>query len=322
MPTAFVTGISGQDGSYLSEQLFGMGWDVHALVRKGRRATEQPVDGRVSAHSGDLSDFKGVARIIDDVMPDVVFNLGGISSVAKSWEEPAATGQVSGVSVVAMLDAAWRLQTRTGKEVRFIQASSSEIFGDADQVPQSEESPIVPISPYGVAKAYAHHSVGVYRAKGLFASSCILYNHESPRRPQSFVTRKITVGAAKIALGKSDILMMGSLDVRRDWGWAPDYVDALVRAAAAPVPDDYVIATGKSHSVREFVIEAFAAVGINDWEQYVGLDTRFVRPADVHEMRGDASKALSLLGWEPTVGFHSVVARMAASDRAMLAGSG
>ena len=318
MPRAFITGITGQDGSYLSEQLLARGWDAHALVRLERRDSEQSVDERVVEHLGDLQDFHRIVHVLDEVEPDYVFNLGGISSVATSWDEPVATGQISGVSVVAMLEASLRVQVRTGKEVRFIQASSSEIFGNADEVPQSELTPIRPISPYGMAKAYAHHAVGVYRAKGLYASSCILYNHESPRRPLTFVTRKITVGAAEIAAGRADRLMLGNLDVKRDWGWAPDYVDALVRAALVPVPDDYVIATGASHSVRDFVVEAFAACGIADWERYVGIDERFARPADAHDMRGDASKALSVLGWKPTIGFREIVSRMAANDRALL----
>lgn len=313
MPRAFVTGITGQDGSFLSEQLLARGWDLHALVREESR-NEQPVHHQVMKHVGDLTDLTSVARILDEVEPDVIFNLGGISSVATSWQEPAATGAISGVAVVAMLDAALRLQERRGTEVRFIQASSSEIFGDADVSPQSELTPLLPISPYGLAKAYAHQAVGIYRAKGLFASSCILYNHESPRRPRSFVTRKITAGAAEIVLGKSDRLMLGNLDVKRDWGWAPDYVDALVRAAAAPDPADYVIATGAAHSVREFVAAAFDAVGISDWEPLVGTDERFMRPADAHEMRGDPSKALDILGWKPTVEFTEVVARMAKHD--------
>ena len=318
MYRAFITGITGQDGSYLSEQLLAEGWDLHALVREGSRRDEQPVHDRVVQHVGDLSDFAGLTRILDEVEPDVVFNLGGISSVAMSWDEPAATGQISGVAVVAMLDASLRLQERRGTEVRFVQASSSEIFGDADEAPQSELTALRPISPYGLAKAYAHQAVGIYRAKGLFASSCILYNHESPRRPRTFVTRKITAGAAEIVLGKSDRLMLGNLDVKRDWGWAPDYVDALVRAAAAPSPADYIIATGAAHSVREFVAAAFKAVGISDWESCVGTDARFMRPADSHEMRGDPSVALNLLGWKPIVEFDEVVARMAKHDLDML----
>ncbi|TFD21989.1 MULTISPECIES: GDP-mannose 4,6-dehydratase [unclassified Cryobacterium] len=319
MPRAFVTGISGQDGSYLSEQLLAQGWDLHALVREASRSDEQPVGDQVVQHVGDLTDFVGVTRILDEVEPDVVFNLGGISSVATSWDEPAATGEISGVAVVALLDASLRLQERRGSEVRFVQASSSEIFGDAEVAPQSELTPLRPISPYGLAKAYAHQAVGIYRAKGLFATSCILYNHESPRRPRSFVTRKITAGAAEIVAGKSDRLMLGNLDVKRDWGWAPDYVDALTRAAAAPEPADYVIATGVAHSVREFVAAAFNAVGIPDWESYVGTDARFVRPADAHEMRGDSSKALSVLGWSPTVDFTEVVALMTRHDLGLLA---
>ena len=317
MPRAFVTGITGQDGSYLSEQLLARGWDLHALVRE-KSGNEQPVHDQVVQHVGDLTDITNVARLLDEVEPDVIFNLGGISSVATSWQEPAATGEISGVAVVAMLDASLRLQERRGAEVRFVQASSSEIFGDADVAPQSELTPLRPISPYGLAKAYAHQAVGIYRTKGLFASSCILYNHESPRRPSSFVTRKITAGAAEIVLGRSDRLMLGNLDSKRDWGWAPDYVDALVRAAEAPTPADYVIATGSAHSVREFVAAAFNALGISDWEPFVGTDARFMRPADAHEMRGDPSKALDVLGWRPTVKFAEVVARMAQHDLALI----
>ncbi|TFB85608.1 GDP-mannose 4,6-dehydratase [Cryobacterium algoricola] len=318
MPRALITGITGQDGSYLSEQLLAQGWEIHALVRKARQDNERFVDARVITHFGDLNDFVGLERVVSDVEPNYVFNLGGISSVATSWDKPAATGLISGVAVVALLDASLRLQVRTGKDVRFVQASSSEIFGNARAAPQDEKTPVKPISPYGVAKAYAHDGVRIYRAKGLHASSCILYNHESPRRPQTFVTRKITMGAAEIVAGVSGRLMLGSLDVKRDWGWAPDYVDALIRASQASEPDDYVIATGISHSVRDFVEAAFVAVGITDWEPFVGVDQRFVRPADVQEMRGDARKALRVLGWKPTIGFTEVVSRMARHDLALL----
>lgn len=317
MTRALITGLTGQDGSYLAEQLAALGWEVHALVR-GRVAVGDSSAKSPILHVGDLMDLARIVRVLDEVEPDVVFNLGGISSVATSWHRPVDTGLISGIAVVALLEAAAKLQTRTGRAVRFVQASSSEIFGDASQVPQTESTPIAPVSPYGMAKAYGHQAVSIYRSKGLHASACILYNHESPRRPDSFVTRKITAGAAQIAAGKLDRLMLGNLDLKRDWGWAPDYVDALVRAADASAPGDYVIATGQSHSIREFAAAAFSAVGIEDWENRIGIDQRFVRPADPHDMLGDASKARDVLGWAPTVDFEEIVARMAAHDVELL----
>lgn len=218
-----------------------------------------------------------------------------------------------------MLEAAWQLQESSGRAVRFVQASSSEIFGDAIQSPQTELTAVKPVTPYGAAKAFAHHAVAVYRARGLFASAAILYNHESPRRPDSFVTRKITSGAARIAAGKAETLALGNMDVKRDWGWAPDYVDAVFRMAVADKADDFVIATGTSHTVREFVAAAFVAVGIDDWERFVVIDPRFVRPTDAHEMRGDPSRARDVLGWSPTVGFDELVSRMARHDLEMTA---
>ncbi|WP_105034941.1 GDP-mannose 4,6-dehydratase [Cryobacterium aureum] len=319
-PRALVTGVTGQDGSYLSESLQAVGWDVHALVRAEDLRNPHPSLLSVNSHLGDLADSVFLERLINETEPNVIFNLGGISSVAYSWDHPVATGQISGLAVVALLEAGWRCQERIGREVRFVQASSSEIFGDARESPQSEQTPISPISPYGLAKTYAHQAVAIYRAKGMHASSGILYNHESPRRPSAFVTRKITMAAAAIASGSPDKLMLGSLDLKRDWGWAPDYVDALVRMSNAVVPDDYVIATGESHSVREFVAAAFSAVGIDDWEPVVGIDQRFVRPADPQDMRGNSSKIRSALGWSPTVSFEQVVSRMVRHDVELLNG--
>lgn len=311
---ALVTGITGQDGSYLSDSLLEAGWQVHGLVRDHVSAGEQGVDARVVTHLGDLADESGLRSLVHDVAPDAIFNLAGISSVAQSWQQPVLTAQLSGVAVVALLDAAWQLQEASARPVRFVQASSAEIFGAATELPQNENTPIRPVSPYGAAKAFAHHAAAVYRARGLSASTAILYNHESPRRPEAFVTRKITHGAALIAAGKSDSLMLGNLDARRDWGWAPDYVDAMVKMADADTADDFVIATGEAHSVRDFVAAAFAAVGIDDWQKFVGIDPRFARPSDAPEMCGDASKARTELGWQPTVGFTELVARMALHD--------
>jgi GDPmannose 4,6-dehydratase len=310
VPSALVTGASGQDGGYLVERLLEDGWDVSALVR----GDDSVLPSAVRPFEGDLRDAAGLGRIVAEAAPDTVFHLAGLSSVALSWQEPVLTAEVTGTAVAALLEASLSLQESTGRPVRFVQASSSEIFGAATENPQTESTPIRPVSPYGAAKAFAHLLVGVYRGRGLHASSGILYNHESPRRPDAFVTRKITAGVAAIAVGAASELSLGNLDVRRDWGWAPDYVDALVRASRADEAGDYVIATGVSHSVREFVAAAFAAAGIDEWEHLVVLDPRFARPVDAPEMRGDASRARSVLGWEPTVAFEEIVARMVAHD--------
>jgi GDPmannose 4,6-dehydratase len=316
---ALVTGATGQDGSYLIERLLAEGAEVHALVRSHDTVPgESAPPPAVHRHIGDLRDGAGLESLVADVAPTEIYNLGGISSVALSWQEPGLTAQVSGVAVGHLLKAAHELQERTGDGVRFVQASSAEIFGRAVRLPQDESTPVAPVTPYGAAKAYAHHLVGVYRERGLHAVSAILYNHESPRRPEAFVTRKITAGAARIARGLEQELAMGNLDARRDWGWAPDYVHAMVLAARADEGRDYVIATGVSHSVRDFVAAAFAAAGVDDWEQHVTLDPRFARPSDAPEQLGDASRARELLGWAPGLGFDDVVARMVEHDLALL----
>ncbi|WP_040338430.1 GDP-mannose 4,6-dehydratase [Candidatus Blastococcus massiliensis] len=316
---ALVTGASGQDGSYLVERLLAEGAEVHALVRAADEEQGPFVlPQAVHRHVGDLGDGAGLESVVAEVEPTEVYNLGGLSSVALSWQEPALTAQVSGVAVGHLLKASHDLQERTGRPVHFVQASSAEMFGRTSRVPQDETTPLRPLTPYGAAKAYAHHLVGVYRARGLHACSCILYNHESPRRPEAFVTRKITVGAARIARGLQDELAMGNLDARRDWGWAPDYVAAMVLAQRDDVARDYVIATGVSHSVRDFVAVAFRAAGIEDWERHVTLDPRFARPSDAPELVGDSTRAREVLGWSPTVPFEEVVARMVDHDLALL----
>lgn len=321
---ALVTGATGQDGSYLVERLVDEGVEVHALVREGDAGAEASpgLPSAVHRHVGDLASGRSVEDLVTEVEPDEVYSLGGISSVARSWQEPALTAQVSGVAVGHLLKAAHELQERSGRAVRVVQASSAEIFGRTSRIPQDETTPLRPLTPYGAAKAYAHHLVGVYRARGLHASSCILYNHESPRRPETFVTRKITAGVARIATGRQAELSMGNLDSRRDWGWAPDYVAAMVLAARAHLGRDYVIATGESHSVRDFVAAAFRAAGIDDWEHLVTLDPRFARPSDAPELVGDPSRARELLGWTPTVTFEEVVARMVAHDTSLVPGAG
>ena len=315
MPTAFITGITGQDGGYLAEQLLAQGSSEHGLVRAAAEVapTVAAYPG-VLLHVADLTDTAAVAGLLAEIAPDEIYNLAGISSVARSWQEPVATGLVSGLAAAGVLQSAFELSERTGRRVAVVQASSAEIFGNPGVWPQDESTPIAPVTPYGAAKAYAHHMARVYRARGLHAANVILYNHESPRRPPAFVTRKITQGAAMIARGEQDELALGNLDARRDWGWAPDYVDAMVRAARHDVADDYVIATGRSHSVAEFVAAAFRAAGIDDWERHVRVDPAFVRPVDAVELTGDASRARVRLGWAPTVGFDEVVARMVRAD--------
>lgn len=311
MSRVLITGVTGQDGSYLADRLVEDGEDVHGLVRTGDEeavslALRHP--GLV-LHEGDLGDPDGLQELVRRLSPDAVYNLAGISSVAESWAHPVLTGQVTGIAAAALLEA---VAEKPGS--RFFQASSAEIFGTPSESPQNERTPIVPTSPYGAAKAYAHRMTGLWRARGHFAATGILYNHESPRRPATFVTRKITAAAARISLGLQDELELGDLDVERDWGWAPDYVDAMLRAMHHDVPDDFVIATGETHTVREFVQAAFAAAGVTDWADRVRVNPEFLRPAEIASMRGDASHALAELGWRPTVRFEELVARMVQAD--------
>lgn len=320
MTRAFITGIAGQDGSYLADRLVGERTEVHGLVRSwddDARALRERHPG-ITLHKGDLSDAARVSELIFECKPDEIYNLAGISSVAQSWEIPVMTGIVTGVAVAGVLDAAFRLREKSGNDVRVFQASSAEIFGSPLESPQNERTVIAPTSPYGAAKAYAHSMVGVYRARGLHVSSCILYNHESPRRPEAFVTRKITAAAARIAHGSQNSLELGNLDVERDWGWAPDYVDAIVRAVRFESGDDYVVATGEGHSIKEFVQAAFVAAGIPNWESFVSINPKFVRPSEINRMLGDASKAQSTLGWTPSVDFTELVALMVEADVALL----
>ena len=320
MTIALVTGITGQDGSYLLERLLAEGVEVHGMVRAGKELQSEVRDTlpQVELHDGDLTDGQRLAVLVHEVAPDEIYNLGGLSSVALSWREPALTGAVNGVAVTHLLEAAWQLQESLGRRVSFVQASSAEIFGQPATSPQDEDTPVAPTNPYGAAKAYAHHMVRIYRDRGLAASSCILFNHESPRRPPTFVTRKVTQAAARIARDGSGKIILGDLEVRRDWGWAPDYVDALVRAARHEIGDDFVIATGRAHSVAEFAAAALASVGITDWEQWVETDPQLVRPVDATELVGDASKAKRELGWRGTVDFTELVGAMVNHDLELL----
>jgi len=314
---AFVTGIGGQDGSYLAERLLDEGVEVHALVYAADGPPAHCPDD-VVLHRGDLGDVGAVRALVLDVDPDEVYNLAAVSSVAQSWAEPDLTARVNGLGAVGLLESALQVQEDRGHRVAFVQASSAEMFGQPPQSPQDEGTPIRPVSPYGAAKAYAHLTVGVYRVRGLHAVSAILYNHESPRRPAHFVTRKITSTVAQIARGRADRLVLGNLDARRDWGWAPDYVDAMVRAARAERPDDFVVATGVAHSVRDFAAAAFTRAGVADWEPLLSSDPALFRPADATELTGDATRARRELGWAPTVEFAEVVGRMVDADLALL----
>lgn len=312
MTRAFVTGVGGQDGGYLAEALLARDVEVHAL-RRGP-ATALP-DGVVD-HPGDVTDIDATRRLLLELAPDEVYNLAAVSSVAQSWEWPDLAALVNGTAAVALLESAHQLQERTGRRVRFVQASSAEIFGHPASSPQDEQTPVRPVNPYGAAKAYAHLMAGVYRTRGLHVSSLVLYNHESPRRPPRFVTRKITSTVAAIAQGRADRLVLGNLDTRRDWGWAPDYVAAMTTAATADEADDYVVATGHGRTVRDFVAAAFQAAGLDDWEGLVEVDHTLARPTDPAELVGDAGKARRALGWAPSTTFDQVVRAMVEADLA------
>lgn len=318
MPTAqgtvaLVTGITGQDGGYLAELLTGQGATVHGLTRAGEAVPEH-LGGDVVLHQVDLLDGPSLGEVFDEVAPDEVYNLAGVSSVALSWQEPVLTARVNGEVVARLLELAWR----SPQPVRFLQASSAEIFAGSGVVPQDEDTPVCPRSPYGASKAFAHQLVQVYRARGVHAVNAVLYNHESPRRPATFVTRKITSTVAAIADGRAEELVLGSLDARRDWGWAPEYVEGMTLALRHDAPQDWVLATGRAYEVREFVAAAFAHVGITDWQSRVRTDPAFVRPTDAPELVGDAGKAARLLGWTPQVDLAELVGRMVDADREAL----
>jgi GDPmannose 4,6-dehydratase len=325
VPCAFVTGITGQDGGYLAEQLLAGGTEVHGMVRPGDDDAVRALKLRapeVVLHEGDLGDEGRLGQLVADLRPDEIYNLAGISSVAYSWQEPVLTARLCGVAAAVVLEAAWRLQEESGRRVACLQASSGEIFGHAAVSPQDESTPVRPVSPYGGAKAYAHHMAGVYRGRGLHVATCIFFNHESPRRPLAFVTRKITAAAARIGVEGSGVIRLGNLDASRDWGWAPDYVDAMVRALRHEPAGDYVVATGETHTVAEFAEAALRRVGLGDeWTDHVDVDPEFLRPAEAPTLVGDAGKARRELAWEPTVRFEEVVWRMVDHDLELLRGS-
>lgn len=318
MTRALITGITGQDGLYLSELLLRKGYEVYGLIRgqnnpKATLVAETVPDVKVIA--GDLTDLSSLLRALQTSQPDEVYNLGAISFVAYSWEQSALTSDVTGKGVLNMLEAVRIYAGRDLGRVRFYQASSSEMFGKAQQVPQTERTLLWPRSPYAVAKVFGHYMTINYRESyGMHASSGILFNHESPRRGIEFVTRKVSLGVAAIKLGLLDKLVMGNLEASRDWGYAGDYVEAMWRMLQQPQGDEYVVATGETHSVRDLLATAFDVVGIENWPDYVEQDPRLLRPAEVDVLIGDASKARDKLGWAPTVTFPEIVRMMVESD--------
>lgn len=322
MPTALITGITGQDGLYLSELLLSKGYDVHGVIRGQNNPRRQLVERLVpdvTLHNGDLTDLSSLMRALRDSQPDEVYNLGAVSFVAYSWENAFVTSDVTGIGVLNMLEAVRLHAGDDPSSVRFYQASSSEMFGKVHQVPQTEETLLWPRSPYGVSKVYGHYMTINYRESyGMHASSGILFNHESPRRGEEFVTRKVSKAVAAITLGLQDEIVMGNLDARRDWGFAGDYVNAMWLMLQQEEADDYVISTGETHSIEELLTVAFGHVGIDDWKQYVRQDPRFMRPAEVDLLIGDATKAHTKLGWRPEVGFEELVKMMVDADLAAL----
>jgi len=312
--TALVTGITGQDGSYLAELLLREGYRVVGMTRRTSTEVHERIEhivDDVEIVSGDLLDQSSITSIVSDVRPNEIYNLAAQSFVPASWSQPVLTGEFTALGVTRVLEAIRQVDP----SIRFYQASSSEMFGNAVQTPQTEETPFYPRSPYGVAKVYGHWITVNYRESyGLYACSGICFNHESPRRGKEFVTRKISDGVARIKLGLAGELRLGNLDAHRDWGFAGDYVRAMWAMLQQNEPDDYVIATGRTHSVRDFVRIAFEAAGLGSYEPYVVIDPRFVRPAEVDRLIGDPSKARSKLGWVPQMSFEELVATMVEAD--------
>lgn len=337
MKKALITGITGQDGSYLAELLLEKGYEVHGIIRRSSSFNtfrldhiydnKELLDQRFFLHYGDLTDSSNLNRVLEKVAPDEIYNLGAQSHVQVSFEVPEYTAEVDGVGTLRFLDAI----KETGINTRFYQASTSELFGKVQQVPQSEKTPFYPRSPYGVAKLYAYWIVVNYReAYNLFACNGILFNHESERRGKTFVTRKISVAVAKIMTGQQEMLLLGNLDAKRDWGYAPEYVEGMWRILQADQPDDYVLATGETHTVREFIEESFKVLGETiEWrgkgaeeqgflqstgKAVVGINPRYFRPAEVDLLIGDATKAKEKLGWEPKTTFKELVKLMVEAD--------
>lgn len=324
MPTALITGITGQDGSYLAEFLLTKGYKVHGIKRRSSSFNTGRIDSifpdlhdraaRLFLHFADLSDSSSLSKLLLRTQPDEIYHLGAQSHVRVSFDIPEYTGDITALGTTRLLEAIHE----TGIRPRFYNAASSEIFGNCPEVPQRETSPFRPRSPYGCAKLYSYWMTLNYRdGYGLFACNGILFNHESPRRGETFVSRKITRAVARILLGLQDKLHLGNLEAQRDWGYAPEYVEAMWRMLQHPEPDDYIIATGEVHSVQEFVEEAFSYVEL-DWRKFVEIDSRYFRPTEVEILQGDASKARDKLGWTPTVKFRELVRLMVEADIQML----
>jgi GDPmannose 4,6-dehydratase len=320
MKRALVTGITGQDGRHLSQFLAGKGYQVFGVVHGQANPkidlvqTENPA---LELVEGDLRDLSSLIAVVEQVQPDEVYNLGAISFVQLSFKQPELTAEITGLGVLRMLEAVRIVGGTQRNPIRFYQASSSEMFGKVRETPQTERTPFHPRSPYGVAKVFGHYTTVNYReAYDIHASSGILFNHEGPKRGLEFVTRKITNAVARIKFGLQESLSLGNIDSKRDWGYAGDYVEAMWMMLQQPTPDDYVIATGETHSVRDFLDEAFRHAGFESWEPYVSHDARFDRPAEVDLLIGDASKAHEKLGWKPTVAFEDLVRMMYEHDLA------
>jgi GDPmannose 4,6-dehydratase len=327
MKRALITGITGQDGSYLAELLLNKGYEVHGIIRRASTFNTDRIDAlyqdphvngvRLFLHYGDIADSTNLIKLLYRLRPDEIYHLAAQSHVRVSFDIPEYTGDVTALGTIRILEAI----RETGVPSRFYQASSSEMFGKAQAVPQRETTPFYPRSPYAAAKVYAYWVTVNYRESyGLYACNGILFNHESPRRGETFVTRKITRGVAAIKAGLQDKLYLGNLDARRDWGYAPEYVEAMWLMLQQDAPDDYVIATGETHSVREFLEEAFAYAGL-DWQRHVEINPRYFRPTEVDLLIGDPSKARAKLGWKPTTGFRDLVRLMVDADVAALAQS-
>jgi len=314
MKKALITGITGQDGSYLAEFLLEKGYEVYGLMRRTSTSSVErisPILDKLKIINGDIGDTSSLFHAIKTVEPDEVYNLAAMSFVYQSWIEPVATGNITGLGAARLLEAI----RKSDLDIRFYQASSSEIFGQVQEVPQTEKTSLYPRSPYGVAKAYAHYLTVNYRESyDMFACSGILFNHESPRRGYEFVTRKISHAVARIKLGLQKELTLGNLDAKRDWGYAGDYVKAMWMMLNHKEPEDFVIATGETHSVKEFVQEAFKCAGIDDWQKYIKTDPRFMRPAEVNLLIGNNNKAREVLGWKPEVNFEQLVEMMVKND--------
>lgn len=314
MPRALITGITGQDGSYLADLLLTKGYTVYGMVRRSSSPNYERIEhilDSITLIQGDLLDQSSLSRAIDIAQPDEVYNLAAQTHVGESFKQPVATAEYTGLGCLRLLEAL-RL---SGGHARFYQASTSELFGNAHYVPQDEQTPFAPRSPYAVAKMFAHHTTINYRqAYGIFACCSIMFNHESPRRGLDFVTRKITDGVARIKCGLQDTLELGNVNAQRDWGYAKDYVRAMWLMLQQAHPSDYVIATGESHSVEDFLEEAFSVAGLAHWSHYVKINESLYRPTDIHDLCGNASKAQKKLGWNPTVSFNELVSMMVHAD--------